>query len=70
MLDMECLIKVGHAEIVYADFSDMHRAANAACASKYAQITINFRRITRSFFWIVRELHGRSTIDRRHLAND
>src|SRR5260370_14787905 len=48
----------------------MHRAANPACVSEYAQITVNFRRTACSFFRVVREFYGRPAIDRRHLAND
>jgi len=54
----------------YAGSSDMHRAANPAGVSKYAQITVNFSRTTRCFFRIVREFYGRPAVDRRDLADD
>src|ERR1700687_5230452 len=48
----------------------MHRAANPAGISKYAQIAVKFSRTTRCFFRVVREFYGRPAIDRGHLADD
>ena len=58
------------AEIVYAEISDVHGAANPAGVAKYPQIAVDFGRTAGGFLRVVRELHGWPAVDRRYLAND
>jgi hypothetical protein len=58
------------AEIVHAEISDMHGAANPAGVAKYPQIAVDFGRTAGGFLRVVRELHGWPAVDRRYLAND
>src|SRR2546430_444401 len=50
--------------------SHMHRGANAADIAEHAQIALDFRLNAGGFLRIVRQLHRRPSIDRRHLADD
>src|SRR5436305_6444234 len=53
-----------------AQSSDMRRSTDAPLIAKDTQITLNFRLTACRLFWIVRELDGRSAVDRGHLADD
>ena len=47
----------------------MHGGANAPGIAEHAKITVKLGRAAGRFFRIVRELHGRSAVDRRHLTD-
>ena len=58
------------AEILYADISDMHGAANPAGVAEHPQVTLDLGCAAGGFLRVVRELHGWPAVDRRYLAND